>query len=142
MQVLKNNNWIILDSLGNIYEIHTNLTVMTTILNLNHFWIIQAKLCLKDTFVTTSFIFVTIVLYIYVDSRRKIFLNPSCTKCPKVIEINNIINLYFHTSLCASKRFYERRKVFITPFWGTKKKSKNKKLCHPPSLIRNWDNNG
>ena len=37
MQVLKNNNSIILDSLGNIYEIHTNLTVMTTILNLNHF---------------------------------------------------------------------------------------------------------
>ena len=64
MQVLKNNNWIILDSLGNIYEIHTNLTVMTTILNLNRFWIIQAKLCLKDTFVTTSIIFVTIVLYI------------------------------------------------------------------------------
>ena len=27
------NNWTILDSLRNIYEIHANLTVMTTLLN-------------------------------------------------------------------------------------------------------------
>ena len=43
MQDLENNNWIILDSLdplGNIYEIYANLTV----LNLNHFWMTQAKL--------------------------------------------------------------------------------------------------
>ena len=31
MQDLENNNWTILDSLGNIYEVHANLTVMTTI---------------------------------------------------------------------------------------------------------------
>ena len=31
------NNWIILDPLGNIYEIHANLAVMTTLLNFNHF---------------------------------------------------------------------------------------------------------
>ena len=37
MQDLENNNWIILDRLENIYEIYTNLTVMTTFLNLNHF---------------------------------------------------------------------------------------------------------
>ena len=36
MQDLESNNWIILDSLGNIYAIYANLTVMT-LLNLNHF---------------------------------------------------------------------------------------------------------
>ena len=36
MQDLENNNLIILDPLGNIYEIYTNLAVMT-LLNLNHF---------------------------------------------------------------------------------------------------------
>ena len=37
MQDSKNNNWIILDPLGNIYETYANLNVMTTLLNLNHF---------------------------------------------------------------------------------------------------------
>ena len=37
MQDLENNNLIILDPLRNIYEIYANLTVMTTLLNLNHF---------------------------------------------------------------------------------------------------------
>ena len=36
MQDLENNNWILLNPLGNIYEIYANLTVMT-LLNLNHF---------------------------------------------------------------------------------------------------------
>ena len=36
MQDLENNNWIILDPLGNIFEIYANLTVMT-LLDLNHF---------------------------------------------------------------------------------------------------------
>ena len=37
-----------------------------TLLNLNHFLIItQAELCLKGTFVKTSFMFVTIFLDIY-----------------------------------------------------------------------------
>ena len=36
MQDLENNNLIILDPLGNIYEIYANLAVMT-LLNLNHF---------------------------------------------------------------------------------------------------------
>ena len=31
MQDLENNNWIILDLLGHIYEIYANLTVMTTL---------------------------------------------------------------------------------------------------------------
>ena len=46
-----NNNWFILDSLGNIYEVHANL---------NHFWITQSELCLKDMFVEVAFMFVTI----------------------------------------------------------------------------------
>ena len=37
MQNLENNNWIILDPLGHIYEIYANLAAMTTLLNLNHF---------------------------------------------------------------------------------------------------------
>ena len=36
MEDLENNNWIILDPLGNIYEIYANLNVMT-LLNLNRF---------------------------------------------------------------------------------------------------------
>ena len=36
MQDLENYNWIILDALENIYEIQTNLTVIT-FLNLNNF---------------------------------------------------------------------------------------------------------
>ena len=62
MQDLESNNWIILDPLGNIYEIYTNLTVMTTLLNLNHFWILQAELCLKGTSIKASFMFATIFL--------------------------------------------------------------------------------
>ena len=36
MQDLENNDWIILDLLGNIYEIYADLTVMT-ILHFNQF---------------------------------------------------------------------------------------------------------
>ena len=35
MQDLVNNNWIILDLLGNIYEIYANVAVMT-LLNCNY----------------------------------------------------------------------------------------------------------
>ena len=99
MQDLENNNLIILDPLRNIYEIYANLTVMTTLLNLNHFWIIQAELCLKGPFVKASFLFVTIFLDIYENPRRKNFINPSCLKHPEVIEITSHIIVYFYTSL-------------------------------------------
>ena len=36
MQDLENNNWIIIDTLGNVYETYANLTV-TTLLNQKHF---------------------------------------------------------------------------------------------------------
>ena len=36
MQDLENNDWIMLDLLGSIYEIYPNLTVMN-LLNLNQF---------------------------------------------------------------------------------------------------------
>ena len=49
MQDLENNNSIILDPSGKIYE-YANQTVMT-LLNLNHFQITKAKPCLKDTIV-------------------------------------------------------------------------------------------
>ena len=56
---LRKQCWIILDPLGNIYEMYAHLTVMTTLLNINHFWITQAGLCLKGTFVKESFMFVS-----------------------------------------------------------------------------------
>ena len=60
MQDFENNSLIILDSLGNnFYDIYGTLTVMT-LLNLNHFWITQAELCLKGKFVKASFMILTI----------------------------------------------------------------------------------
>ena len=84
------NNWIILDPLGNIYEVYAKLTVMA-LLNLNHFWITQAELRLKSTLVKASFMFVTILLGIYENPRRKSFINPSCPEHPKMINWNKKI---------------------------------------------------
>ena len=61
MQDLESNNWITLDSIGNIYEIYAYLTVMTTLLNLSCFWITRAELYLKCAFAKASFMFVTII---------------------------------------------------------------------------------
>ena len=59
-----NNNWFILDSLGNIYEVHANL---------NHFWITQSELCLKDMFVEVAFMFVTIFFrYLWKSQDKKL----------------------------------------------------------------------
>ena len=62
MQYLENSNWIILDPLGNIYEIYANINVIPpfSLLNLNHFRIKQADLCLIGTIVKASFTFVII----------------------------------------------------------------------------------
>ena len=49
MEDLENNNCIILDPSWNIYE-YADQTVMT-LLDLDHFWIKQAKLSLKGTIV-------------------------------------------------------------------------------------------
>ena len=75
MQDFENNYWIILDPLGNIYEIYGNLTVMTTLINLIHFWITQVELWLKGTLAKASFMFVTICVDIYENPRRKNFIN-------------------------------------------------------------------
>ena len=75
-----------------------------TLLNLNHFLIItQAELRLKGTFVKTSFMFVTIFLDIYENPRRKKFINPSCSKHPKIIEIKNDI-IFIFALLCGANR--------------------------------------
>ena len=37
MQDLENKNWIIIDPLGNIYDINANVNVMTALLDLNCF---------------------------------------------------------------------------------------------------------
>ena len=42
------NYWVILGSLGNIYEMYVNLTV-TNLLNQNHFWITRTELYLANT---------------------------------------------------------------------------------------------
>ena len=93
MQDIENNNWIILDPLGNIYEIHANLTVMPLLK------IIQAELCLNDTFLKSCFLFASIFLDIYENPRRKTFVSPSCLKQPKTTEVKNDIHFYFDTSL-------------------------------------------
>ena len=87
MQNFENNSWIILHQLGNIYEIYGYLTVSTTLLNLNHFWITQAELCLKGAFVKANFMLATIFLDIYQNPMRKTFIKPSCPKQTKIIEI-------------------------------------------------------
>ena len=61
MQDLENSNWIILEPLWNIYDIYAN-QIVTTLLNLDHFWITQVESCLKGPFVNASFMFVTILL--------------------------------------------------------------------------------
>ena len=75
-----------------------------TLLNLNHFLIItQAELRLKGTFVKTSFMFVTIFLDIYENPRRNKFINPSCSKHPKIIKIKNDI-IFIFALLCGANR--------------------------------------
>ena len=73
--------------------------------NLNHFlFITQAELCLKGAFVKASFMFVTIFLDIYENPSRKNFINPSCPKHPKIIEIKNDIIFMFTILRGASER--------------------------------------
>ena len=102
-----------LDLLGNIYEIYANLTV-TTPLNLNHFWIKQAELFLKGTFVKASFMFVTIFL-----DMKILGDNVSCLKHPKIIKKKKWLFSHF---------FVVPHKVLS--ILGTKKKCENKKICH------------
>ena len=71
MQNLENNNWIILDPLGHIYEIYANLAAMTTLLNLNHFWKTQAEFCLKGTFIKASVFHVCYNLFRYLWKHHK-----------------------------------------------------------------------
>ena len=87
MQDLENNDLIILDTLGNIYTIYANLALVS-LLNLNHFWITQAELCLKGTIVNVSFMFAITFLDIYENPMGKNFINLSCPKHPKVINWN------------------------------------------------------
>ena len=47
----------------------------------------------------------------YENPRRKNFVNPSCPKHPKIIEIKYDIIFYFHTSFGASESFHEGRQV-------------------------------
>ena len=70
MQDLENNNWITLDLLGSIYEIYANLTV-TTLLNLKNLWTTRIELCRKGIFVKASFIFVTIIVGIFENPKKK-----------------------------------------------------------------------
>ena len=65
-----------MDPLRNIYEIYANLTKMIIHLNLNHFWITQAELCLKGTFVVASFMFVTIFLDLKIPAEKKLLTLP------------------------------------------------------------------
>ena len=111
-----------------------------TVLNLNHFWKAQAELCLKGTFVNASFMFVTIFSDIYDNLTKKIFINLSFSKYPKIINWNKNDNFYFHTSLWCLRK--------ASSFWGIKKKCENKKnlssiiiIIHVKNLL-NWHKKG
>ena len=96
MQELENNQSI-LDPFGNTYEIYANLTMMT-LLNLNQYWITQAELYLKGTFVKASFIFVTILLDMKILGEKIYELVLS--QASKIINWIKIWhNFYFHASL-------------------------------------------
>ena len=86
---VENNNWIILDPLGNFYKINALLTVMALLNNTS--WVMYKKQICK------SFMFVTIFLDIYENRRRKNFAS-SCPKHLKIIE-TKMTNFYFYTSL-------------------------------------------
>ena len=100
IQDLKNNNWIILDQLGNIREICANPALMT----LKHFWTGQAELCLKCTFNKASFMFVTIFSDINKNSKRKRFINISCPKHFKIINWNKKWQISIITLLCSASK--------------------------------------
>ena len=121
MQDLESNNWITLDSIGNIYEIYAYLTVMTTLLNLSCFWIswIISKMCICKSKFHVCYHYLR-----YENIWRKNSINSSCPT--EIIKIKMIW------------RFYEGQKAFIKPFWGTKKKCKMKNLGHFPPLFVIW----
>ena len=70
-------------------------------------------------------------LDIYENLRIKNFINPSCPKLPKIIEIKSDVNFYFHTSLWCLWRPESLHKTF----WSTKKKCENKKFMSFPPVF-------
>ena len=122
MRDLENDNWIILDPLGNIYEIYANLTVMT-LLNLNHFWITQAELYLNIALVKASIMFATFFRCFWKSWGKNLLTLP----VPNVLKLqyfNWSKKWYnFHTSLwCPNK---------VSSFWVTKS-VEIKNLSHSP----------
>ena len=130
MRALENNNCINLNPLGNFYGIYANLTLMI-LFNLNHFWLKQAKLCLKGTFAKASFMFVTIFLDIYENPRRKTFINPFCPKHPKIINWNKKWHKFSHFLVLPQKGFLL---AFIKPFLIHQNGVKVYDIPPPPAL--------
>ena len=107
---LENNNWIILDLLGNILEMYA-IWLWRPNLYLDQFWITQAELCIENTFVKINFMFVKIFLDIYENSRRKnCIINPFYSKNPKIINWSKKWHFHFHTFLC-TKTKCENKKI-------------------------------
>ena len=81
--------------------------------------------------------FVTIFYDTYENPRGKNFINPSCPKHPKIIEIKN--DMFFFTLICgASKRPEGLHKIFLMH----QKKCENKKFRSFFPLIQDWDDKG
>ena len=79
---------------------------MTTLLNLDYFWIAQAEVCLKGLFVKVSSMFATIFLDIYENSTIKNLINSSCPQQLKMIEIKKWHKFLFsHFSVVPQKGF-------------------------------------
>ena len=101
-------------------------------LNLNHFRITQAQLCLKRTFAKACFMSVAIFLDIYENPRRKKFVNPSYPKHPKlVIWKKNDKFLFSHFFAVPQKGF-----VFLRLQRGSVKINNLSFFL----LISDWDN--
>ena len=81
----------------------------------------------------------------YVPIARRFFTDQSLTKILTLatpciseicIKIKINLNLYFHTSLCCLKRFYEGLKGLHKTFWDTTKKCENKSfICHIQEMV-------
>ena len=73
-----------------MFRKYINLTVITTVLNLDHFWISEAELCLKIVFVEGSFIFVRFFFFRYLwKSQEKKLYKPFLSQDSKKSEIKS-----------------------------------------------------
>ena len=85
---------------------------MTVLLNLNHFWITQAKLCLKDTSVKASFMFVTIFFIFKRIPGEKSWLTLPVPSILKLLK-KKMTYLFSHFLVVPQKGFMKARRPYV-----------------------------